>query len=185
MRTTEHGLSPNITPFQSELASSEVLIYAHSHQTNAQDLSHTPSHRGALGGNADPLFIRAMTTVETMCGERMYKCSACLHFYSGLEPLVDHIKEGWRDGFSCRVFYNKLKIIRSTRTRATADREVANDAPGTMTITGYTPQPSTITTSTSSTTPAAMATEDIKSKTAKEKKMDRVHEWLEKSVMLA
>lgn len=181
--TTEHGLSPINTPIQSELTSSEVPICAHGHQTNAQDLSHAPSRSGALGGDADPLFIRAMTTVETVCGERMYKCSACLHFYPGLGPLVDHIKDGWRYGFSCRVFYRKLKTMR--KTRAAIDRVVASDATSAMAISGCMPQPSTINTINGSTTPAPMATEGIKSKTAKEKKMDRVHEWLEKSVMLA
>lgn len=176
LESTEHGLSPTSTLIQPELASSEVPICLQGHQCNPQGLSHTPSLQGAPGGDADPLFIRATSVVEMVCGERMYKCSACLHYYPGLGPLVEHVKNGWRDGFSCRVFYRKLKNMHSTRTRASA-----NGAPGTMTVSGCMPQSSTITTSNGSATPAAMATEGIKSKTGKEKKMDRVYEWLETS----
>ncbi|KAG5264762.1 hypothetical protein AALO_G00257760 [Alosa alosa] len=187
LRTTERGLSHSkhlSTSIQPKPAFSQVPLHAQGHQMNLQGSSITPPSPEVLGGDVDPLFIRAVTAVEMVCGERMYKCSACLHYYPGLTPLVQHIREGWRNGFSCRVFYRKLKAMRDRRvaTSAGAGPGAANGVPSTMTISGCTPQPSTITTT--STTPAAMATEGAKSQTVKEKKMERVHEWLEKSVMM-
>ncbi|XP_042566634.1 uncharacterized protein LOC122133818 [Clupea harengus] len=183
LRTTEHNLSHSSTlnaPVQPE-PTSHVPLYPHSHQINPQSLSHTLNH-GALSGDMDPLFIRAATVVEMVCGERMYKCSACLHYYTGLGPLVEHVKEGWRDGFSCRVFYRKLKSMwdRRVSTDVTTGIQAATTVSGcTLPLSG-----TTTTTTTTTTMLAATATDSVNSHTVKDKKMERVQDWLEKSVIL-
>ncbi|XP_062386094.1 uncharacterized protein LOC134073127 isoform X2 [Sardina pilchardus] len=196
LRTTERGLSHSghlSVPIRPKPAFSQIpLLHAQDLQMDLPGPSvPLPGPGGAPpggGDDADPLFIRAVTAVEMVCGERMYRCSACLRYYRGLSPLVEHIREGWQAGFSCRVFYRKLKAMRDRRVSTTncagAGPSVATSGvPSTMTISACTPQPSNITITTT-TAPAAMATEGVKSQTVKEKKMERVHEWLEKSVML-
>lgn len=66
------------------------------------------SLKGALS-YAETLFIRSTTAAELVCGQRRYKCSGCLHYYDYLDCLLAHIKQGRMEGFSCRVFYSKLK----------------------------------------------------------------------------
>ncbi|XP_045837993.1 spermatogenesis-associated protein 46 [Meles meles] len=40
-----------------------------------------------------------------------YKCAACCRMYPTLHSLKSHIKGGFREGFSCRVYYRKLKTL--------------------------------------------------------------------------
>ncbi|XP_077012830.1 spermatogenesis-associated protein 46 [Tamandua tetradactyla] len=40
-----------------------------------------------------------------------YKCAACCRMYPTLRSLKSHIKRGFKEGFSCRVFYRKLKTF--------------------------------------------------------------------------
>ncbi|RXM35654.1 hypothetical protein EOD39_3958 [Acipenser ruthenus] len=60
----------------------------------------------------DPMFMRTVTAKEFVCGESRYKCSACLRYFENLGCLQSHIEQGWEEGFSCRVFYGKLKVMR-------------------------------------------------------------------------
>ncbi|XP_020844288.2 spermatogenesis-associated protein 46 [Phascolarctos cinereus] len=40
-----------------------------------------------------------------------YKCVACCRVYPTLHSLKTHIKEGFSEGFSCKVYYRKLKSL--------------------------------------------------------------------------
>lgn len=40
-----------------------------------------------------------------------YKCAACCRMYPTLHSLKGHIRWGFKEGFSCRVYYRKLKAL--------------------------------------------------------------------------
>ncbi|XP_029473967.1 spermatogenesis-associated protein 46 [Rhinatrema bivittatum] len=40
-----------------------------------------------------------------------YKCVACCRMFPTLHSLQSHIRHGFREGFSCRVFYRKIKTF--------------------------------------------------------------------------
>ncbi|XP_004706831.1 spermatogenesis-associated protein 46 [Echinops telfairi] len=40
-----------------------------------------------------------------------YKCAACCRMYPTLHSLKSHIKRGFKEGFSCKVYYRKLKTL--------------------------------------------------------------------------
>ncbi|XP_030679912.1 spermatogenesis-associated protein 46 [Nomascus leucogenys] len=47
-----------------------------------------------------------------------YKCVACCRMYPTLDFLKSHIKRGFREGFSCKVYYRKLKGLWSKEQKA-------------------------------------------------------------------
>ncbi|KFO38395.1 spermatogenesis-associated protein 46 [Fukomys damarensis] len=52
-----------------------------------------------------------------------YKCAACCRMYPTLQSLKRHIRWGFKEGFSCRVYYRKLKVLWSREQKARpADR---------------------------------------------------------------
>uniref|UniRef100_A0AAR2LID0 C2H2-type domain-containing protein n=1 Tax=Pygocentrus nattereri TaxID=42514 RepID=A0AAR2LID0_PYGNA len=62
-----------------------------------------------------PFFICSVTAAELVCGERRYKCLGCLRYYDHLASLLEHIQQGWTEGFSCGVFYRKLRSMHESR----------------------------------------------------------------------
>ncbi|XP_074077954.1 spermatogenesis-associated protein 46 isoform X5 [Macrotis lagotis] len=40
-----------------------------------------------------------------------YKCVACCRMYPTMHSLKSHIKGGFKEGFSCKVYYRKLKTL--------------------------------------------------------------------------
>ncbi|XP_032497402.1 spermatogenesis-associated protein 46 [Phocoena sinus] len=40
-----------------------------------------------------------------------FKCAACCRMYPTLHSLKSHIKGGYKEGFSCKVYYRKLKTL--------------------------------------------------------------------------
>nr|KAF6398102.1 spermatogenesis associated 46 [Rousettus aegyptiacus] len=40
-----------------------------------------------------------------------YKCVACCRMYPSLRSLQSHIRGGFKEGFSCRVYYRRLKAL--------------------------------------------------------------------------
>ncbi|MBN3276263.1 SPT46 protein, partial [Polyodon spathula] len=50
-----------------------------------------------------------------MGGEVHYKCASCLRYFRSLGFLQTHIVNSWKEGFSCKVFYQKLKEIQGKR----------------------------------------------------------------------
>ncbi|XP_069403343.1 spermatogenesis-associated protein 46 [Ovis canadensis] len=40
-----------------------------------------------------------------------YKCASCCRLYPTLHSLKSHIKRGSKEGFSCKVYYHKLKSL--------------------------------------------------------------------------
>ncbi|XP_008847295.1 spermatogenesis-associated protein 46 isoform X2 [Nannospalax galili] len=40
-----------------------------------------------------------------------FKCAACCRMYPTLHSLKNHIKRGFKEGFSCKVYYCKLKTL--------------------------------------------------------------------------
>ncbi|XP_063041021.1 uncharacterized protein LOC134435911 isoform X2 [Engraulis encrasicolus] len=159
------------------------------------------SHRTAEAP-VDPLFIRAASAVEMVCGDRMYKCASCLRYFAGLAALVEHVREGWRDGYSCRVFYRKLKSMRDRRGHnglgnstgsgsgsgfGAGTGAVAGGAPSSMEVSGCMPAQPIATYSITSPLGnlGAMATDNsVRSEAVVDRKMDRVQQWLDKSVMM-
>ncbi|KAL0590867.1 Spermatogenesis-associated protein 46 [Plecturocebus cupreus] len=47
-----------------------------------------------------------------------YKCAACCRMYPTLDFLKSHIRRGFREGFSCKVYYCKLKALWSKEQKA-------------------------------------------------------------------
>uniref|UniRef100_A0A8C4PV79 Spermatogenesis associated 46 n=1 Tax=Equus asinus asinus TaxID=83772 RepID=A0A8C4PV79_EQUAS len=47
-----------------------------------------------------------------------YKCAACCRMYPTLHSLKSHIKGGFKEGFSCKVYYRKLKTLWSKEQKA-------------------------------------------------------------------
>jgi hypothetical protein len=60
----------------------------------------------------DFCFLRASSALEKFNGELLYKCASCLWYYPSLSSLQTHITLGFMEGFSCRVYYRKLKELR-------------------------------------------------------------------------
>ena len=56
--------------------------------------------------------LRTCSTLEKIQGELLYRCASCLWYYPSLVSLQTHIQQGWKEGFSCRVYYKKLKEVR-------------------------------------------------------------------------
>ncbi|KAJ7991790.1 hypothetical protein DPEC_G00287520 [Dallia pectoralis] len=71
--------------------------------------------RGLPCGEADAAFIRAVTATELVCGQVRYKCSGCLRYYDNMATLLGHVDHGWREGFSCGLFYRRLMSMRERR----------------------------------------------------------------------
>ncbi len=76
-------------------------------------INHPSSDLQSLGLNA--CFIQSVTATKVVCGIKRFKCSGCLCYYNELEQLMTHIEQGWREGYSCRVFYRKLKDMKDCR----------------------------------------------------------------------
>ncbi|XP_058557196.1 spermatogenesis-associated protein 46 isoform X2 [Neofelis nebulosa] len=51
-----------------------------------------------------------------------YKCAACCRMYPTLHSLKSHIKGGFREGFSCKVYYRKLKTLWGKEKARPGDR---------------------------------------------------------------
>uniref|UniRef100_H0VD67 Spermatosis associated 46 n=1 Tax=Cavia porcellus TaxID=10141 RepID=H0VD67_CAVPO len=47
-----------------------------------------------------------------------YKCAACCRMYPTLHSLKGHIRWGFKEGFSCRVYYCKLKALWSKEQKS-------------------------------------------------------------------
>lgn len=71
------------------------------------------SAEAKIASEFDFLFLRGTSSMEKVDGKLVYKCASCLRHYSSLGPLQRHIALGWKEGFSCRVFYKKLKEMRA------------------------------------------------------------------------
>ncbi|KAL0166114.1 hypothetical protein M9458_037958 [Cirrhinus mrigala] len=77
----------------------------------------------SLGLNA--CFIQTVTETKVVCGIKRYKCSGCLCYYDELEQLMTHIEQGWREGYSCRAFYRKLKDMKDCKELLYEEEEAA------------------------------------------------------------
>ncbi|XP_066570704.1 spermatogenesis-associated protein 46 [Amia ocellicauda] len=110
----------------------------------------------AGGVKVDPMFIHTVTTAEYVRGVERYKCSGCLHYHASFWALQKHVENGWREGFSCRVFYHKLKIMR--------ERKVQKSSPGPA--------------SSASDPPPSSRSDALKERPA-EMKTDMIHKWLQ------
>ncbi|KAF0882361.1 spermatogenesis-associated protein 46 [Crocuta crocuta] len=51
-----------------------------------------------------------------------YKCAACCRMYPTLHSLKSHIQGGFREGFSCKVYYRKLKALWGKEKARLGDR---------------------------------------------------------------
>ncbi len=84
-------------------------------------INHLSRDLQSLGLNA--CFIQSVTATKVVCGIKRYKCSGCLCYYNELEQLMTHIEQGWREGYSCRAFYRKLKDMKDCRELLAAYEE--------------------------------------------------------------
>ncbi len=84
-------------------------------------INHLSRDLQSLGLNA--CFIQSVTATKVVCGIKRYKCSGCLCYYNELEQLMTHIEQGWREGYSCRAFYHKLKDMKDCRELLAAYEE--------------------------------------------------------------
>ncbi|XP_054443484.1 spermatogenesis-associated protein 46 [Pteronotus mesoamericanus] len=84
--------------------------------------SSSPEHTGLRAAAAEPRpgpdasdhitsqdLLRASRGLPTQQGG--FKCVACCRMYPTLGSLRSHVRCGFREGFSCRVFYRKLKAL--------------------------------------------------------------------------
>ena len=166
---------PNAYGLHPELTRPTPVNSANSTPDPAQPQLHYDCHQQKTqGGEVDSLFIRAVTAAELVCGERKYKCSGCLRFYDHLGALLRHIDQGWREGFSCRVFYRKLKSMQEHRARLSGGRNADRQSRGSSVHLG-----SAFMATTPMTTPTP--TEGQQSHASKDKKADMIHKWLLKT----
>ncbi|XP_048085773.1 uncharacterized protein LOC125285391 [Alosa alosa] len=54
-------------------------------------------------------FLHQTSALEHQNGQLMYRCASCLWRYPSLAVLQSHVALSWMDGFSCRVYYRKLR----------------------------------------------------------------------------
>ncbi|XP_007533370.3 spermatogenesis-associated protein 46 [Erinaceus europaeus] len=62
-----------------------------------------------------------------MAQQSGYKCAACCRMYPTLHSLKSHVRAGFREGFSCRVYYRKLKALWGRDRAWPGDRLAALD----------------------------------------------------------
>ncbi|XP_007480729.3 spermatogenesis-associated protein 46 isoform X3 [Monodelphis domestica] len=55
-----------------------------------------------------------------------YKCVACCRMYPTLHSLKSHIKGGFKEGFSCKVYYRKLKTLWGKEQKARPGDRISN-----------------------------------------------------------
>ncbi|KAM6217690.1 spermatogenesis-associated protein 46 [Rhynchocyon petersi] len=55
-----------------------------------------------------------------------YKCVACCRMYPTLHSLKSHIKGGLKEGFSCKVYYRKLKALWGKEQKAQPEDRLAS-----------------------------------------------------------
>ncbi|RXM95436.1 hypothetical protein EOD39_16886 [Acipenser ruthenus] len=70
--------------------------------------------------NLDARFIWCHSSKE--CVESQYKCAGRLRHNRSLASLQIHVEQGWRLGFSCRVFCWKLKDMWERASKMKARR---------------------------------------------------------------
>ncbi|XP_055993802.1 spermatogenesis-associated protein 46 [Sorex fumeus] len=77
--------------------------------------SSSPEHAGAPRGRARPESVTSRDILAACRGQLVqqsgYKCAACCRLYPTLHSLKSHIRSGAREGFSCSVYYRKLKAL--------------------------------------------------------------------------
>nr|KAF6274352.1 spermatogenesis associated 46 [Pipistrellus kuhlii] len=75
----------------------------------------TPSPREAKARPGDADHISSQDILRASRGlpaqQNGFKCAACCRMYPTLCSLKSHLKCGFREGFSCHVFYRKLKAL--------------------------------------------------------------------------
>ncbi|XP_072504913.1 spermatogenesis-associated protein 46 isoform X2 [Notamacropus eugenii] len=57
-----------------------------------------------------------------------YKCVACCRMYPTLHSLKSHIKGGFKEGFSCKVYYRKLKTLWGKEQKARPGDRVSTNS---------------------------------------------------------
>ncbi|XP_006873498.1 PREDICTED: uncharacterized protein C1orf111 homolog [Chrysochloris asiatica] len=58
-----------------------------------------------------------------------YKCVACCRMYPTLHSLKSHIKGGFKEGFSCKVYYRKLKTLWGKEQKAQPGDRLSGSCP--------------------------------------------------------
>ncbi|RXM99065.1 hypothetical protein EOD39_12207 [Acipenser ruthenus] len=80
----------------------------------------------------DARFIWSHSSKEWIENESQYKCAGCLKHYRSLASLQVHVEQGWRQGFSCRVFYRKLKDMWENSIQNESQKSVREQTPESM-----------------------------------------------------
>ncbi|CAM4670182.1 uncharacterized protein LOC125623954 [Caretta caretta] len=77
-----------------------------------------PEPEGGAGGPAEeaPQPPWGATPEWLLTTEQGLRCLACCRVFPSLEALTQHVKQGLREGFSCRVYYRVLGRLRAGGT---------------------------------------------------------------------
>ncbi|KAK1173094.1 hypothetical protein AOXY_G3131 [Acipenser oxyrinchus oxyrinchus] len=110
----QNGQSTRLLPRLASHCSSAIFTGKLSQNpTEDNHNSNSPLHRTWEVNQESDLpefkFILTVFSKECMGGEVQYKCASSLRYFQSLESLQTHIVNGWKEGFNCRVFYQKLK----------------------------------------------------------------------------
>lgn len=73
------------------------------------------SCQAVLSAAEENLQARASTPEWPVTPERGFKCMACCQVFSSLGDLVDHVKHGVKEDFSCQVFHLAFTWLESKR----------------------------------------------------------------------
>lgn len=77
--------------------------------TSPREATKKPRHGDATDHITSQDILRASRWLPAQ--QNGFKCAACCRMYPTLCSLKSHIRCGFREGFSCRVFYRKLKAL--------------------------------------------------------------------------
>ncbi|XP_048353754.1 spermatogenesis-associated protein 46-like [Sphaerodactylus townsendi] len=92
---------------------------AESISSSSGSLKHAhPRENGSRKGRLAPGTKESITSQDILLASRWqplpqngYKCMACCRMFPTLHLLKTHIKCGLKEGFSCKVYYQKLKAL--------------------------------------------------------------------------
>lgn len=120
VKWVEHATTTGIPPYPQNPTLKRL-------PTMSEDRHHHPRHQHeprtrmrAMEPRQEDLldfsFLRQTSALDHSNGQLMYRCASCLWLYPSLAALQSHVALSWLDGFSCRVYYRKLREIHQRST---------------------------------------------------------------------
>nr|XP_004663341.1 spermatogenesis-associated protein 46 [Jaculus jaculus] len=93
--------------FSEDISESVCSSSSSQENTHPQEVNKTP--RSGLDSITSQDILMASKWQLTQ--QNGYKCAACCRMYPTLHSLKSHVKGGFKEGFSCKVYYRKLKTL--------------------------------------------------------------------------